>query len=62
MKMSHQNSTREQDVGSTGNSPATFRFNKRNNKNSFLSEISNALAANPHSALNNERDKPSFTI
>lgn len=61
MKMSNQNSNREQ-MDSNGNSPATFRFNKRNNKNSFLSEISNALAANPHSAINNERDKPSFTI
>jgi hypothetical protein len=37
-------------------------FQKRNPKNTFLSEISNALAANPQSTLNNERDKPSFTI
>ena len=63
MKMSNQNSTREQqNENSNGNSPATFRYNKRNPKNSFLSQISNALAANPHSSVNNERDKPSFTI
>jgi hypothetical protein len=62
MKMSHQNSSKDHQPDSNGNSPATFRFDKRNNKNSFLSEISNALAANPRSALNNERDKPSFTI
>ena len=43
-------------------SPEPMNFKKRNNKNSFLSEISNALAANPQSALNAERDKPSFTI
>ena len=43
-------------------SPEPMNFKKRNPKNSFLSEISNALAANPQSALNNERDKPSFTI
>jgi len=36
---------------------------KKRTKNSFLSEISNALAANPQQALNNEREiKPSFTI
>jgi hypothetical protein len=62
MKMSNQNSAKEHEPNSNGNSPATFRFGKRNNKNSFLNEISNALAANPHIALNNERDKPSFTI
>ena len=39
-----------------------FKKRNANGKNSFLNEISNALAANPQSAINNERDKPSFTI
>jgi hypothetical protein len=43
-------------------SPEAMKFNKRGVKNAFLSELSNALAANPHSQVNNERDKPSFTI